>query len=446
MTVPETGGGTISYAVKAGSEGYIDVNASTGALTIKAVPPTDGKAYVTVTAVETDTYAQTTKDVTVTISKAASVPATVVANSRPYDRTEQPLVTVDSTTLVGGEMVYAIGTDAITPPEAAAYTAAIPMGTDAGTYYVWCYVKGDANHLDSTVACIIVTIVGQDQQEPERPKPSGRVLPKLEPKGDNALKLSWTKMNNVDGYDIFFIDCHSTFKSTPTASVGADVSEYVFKGLKKKSMHKACVLAYVMENGAKSYVSERMDVHSIVGGSADDWTIPAKVKVKDLTLAVGTKQKINPTVIGKDKGKKVLAHNDGKLFYISLDPSVATVSEDGTVRAVKEGSAKVLVIACNGEKATMKVTVGQGPDKLSFGKKKYTVKAGKTIDLYKLLKISPKNAIVSLKWTSSDKKTATVDENGVVTGVQKGTVTVTVTDTASGVKTTVKIQVKKGKK
>ena len=70
------GNGTISYAVKSGSENYIDVNASTGALTIKAVPA-DGKAYVTVTASETNTggtggkgYAAATKDVTVTISKA----------------------------------------------------------------------------------------------------------------------------------------------------------------------------------------------------------------------------------------------------------------------------------------------------------------------------------------------------------------------------------------
>jgi len=69
VTDPATGGGAISYAVKAGSEDYIDVNASTGALTIKKVPA-DGKAYVIVTAAETATYAEATKEVTVTISKA----------------------------------------------------------------------------------------------------------------------------------------------------------------------------------------------------------------------------------------------------------------------------------------------------------------------------------------------------------------------------------------
>ena len=67
VTDPATGGGDISYAVKEGSGDYIEINASTGALTIKAVPA-DGKAYVIVTAAETSTYTQATKEVTVTIN------------------------------------------------------------------------------------------------------------------------------------------------------------------------------------------------------------------------------------------------------------------------------------------------------------------------------------------------------------------------------------------
>ena len=62
------GGGTLSYAVKSGSESCIAVNASTGELTIKAAPP-DNVAYVTATAAETDAYAQTSVDVPVRIYK-----------------------------------------------------------------------------------------------------------------------------------------------------------------------------------------------------------------------------------------------------------------------------------------------------------------------------------------------------------------------------------------
>ena len=69
VTTPATGGGAISYAVKDGSSAYIDVNAATGALTIKKA----GTATVVVTAAETSAYEKTTKDVTVTINKAVTV-------------------------------------------------------------------------------------------------------------------------------------------------------------------------------------------------------------------------------------------------------------------------------------------------------------------------------------------------------------------------------------
>ena len=60
------GNGTLSYAVKSGSESYIAVNGSTGDLTIKAAP-SNNIAYVTVTAAETDNYAQTSVDVPIRI-------------------------------------------------------------------------------------------------------------------------------------------------------------------------------------------------------------------------------------------------------------------------------------------------------------------------------------------------------------------------------------------
>lgn len=147
------GNGAISYAVKDGSTDYIDVDTSTGALTIKKV----GTATVVVTAAETDTYAQATKEVTVTINKANAVTATVTANNRTYDGTDKPLVNVAGEA-TGGEMKYALGTNATTAPDASVYTTDIPTKTKAGTYYVWYKVKGDANHTDTEAKCVTVTI------------------------------------------------------------------------------------------------------------------------------------------------------------------------------------------------------------------------------------------------------------------------------------------------
>ena len=235
VTDPAEGKGEISYAVKSGSGDYIDVDATTGALTIKKVP-SDGKAYVTVTAAGTAAYEQATKDVTVTISpKAMTVSAsgytgdydeqphgitvtvtdptsgftvkygteegtynldssptqtevgsktvyyqvtaenytpntgsaTVTINPKGssgtpgektlvYNGTAQELVTAG--VAEGGTMMYALGENASTAPEASAFTASIPTGVDAKTYYVWYMVKGDANHNDTKPACVEATI------------------------------------------------------------------------------------------------------------------------------------------------------------------------------------------------------------------------------------------------------------------------------------------------
>ncbi|SNU05000.1 Leucine rich repeat-containing protein [Lachnospiraceae bacterium] len=68
----------------------------------------------------------------------------------------QELVTAGETE--DGTIQYALGVDDTTEPEATAYTATIPKGTDAKTYYVWYKVSGDDDHIDTEAEKIIVTI------------------------------------------------------------------------------------------------------------------------------------------------------------------------------------------------------------------------------------------------------------------------------------------------
>lgn len=67
VTVPASGGGKITYAVKDGSQEYIGIMTNTGELSIINVPE-DNKAYVIVTAAETPDYALATKEVIITIN------------------------------------------------------------------------------------------------------------------------------------------------------------------------------------------------------------------------------------------------------------------------------------------------------------------------------------------------------------------------------------------
>ncbi len=86
------GNGTISYAVKDGSEEYIDVDATTGDLTIKKA----GTAFVIVTADETATHAKATKEVTVTITDER-VKENTIALYRLYNSYTKEHLYTDST-------------------------------------------------------------------------------------------------------------------------------------------------------------------------------------------------------------------------------------------------------------------------------------------------------------------------------------------------------------
>ncbi|HAM15387.1 MAG TPA: hypothetical protein DCP91_05925 [Eggerthellaceae bacterium] len=157
VTSPAEGSGAISYAVKAGSEDYIAVDATTGALTVKKVPA-DGKAYIVVTAAETDTSEAATQEVTVTIVKASAVLPVVRANSWTADRTARPLVTADGLEAASGTTRFALGGNANNAPADSAYSESIPTTTDFGTYYVWYKVEGDENYNDSAPACVTVNV------------------------------------------------------------------------------------------------------------------------------------------------------------------------------------------------------------------------------------------------------------------------------------------------
>ena len=80
----------------------------------------------------------------------------------------------------------------------------------------------------------------------------------------------------------------------------------------------------------------------------------------------------------------------------------------------------------------------EAPKSVSIVQQNQKLNLGETLQL--TAEISPAGASTSLSWTSSDAKIATVDENGLVTPVKEGSVTITV-KTANGKSGTTKITV-----
>ncbi|MGG4144945.1 Ig-like domain-containing protein [Paenibacillus algorifonticola] len=125
-----------------------------------------------------------------------------------------------------------------------------------------------------------------------------------------------------------------------------------------------------------------------------------------------------------------------KVTWTSSDPSVATVDEDGVVTPLRAGTVTITgTTEDGGRTATSTVTVNEtdvavtgvtvSPAALTLtaGGGTGTVTAG----------VSPSNATnAKVTWTSSDPSVATVDEEGVVTPLRAGTVTITGTTDDGG--------------
>ena len=116
--------------------------------------------------------------------------------------------------------------------------------------------------------------------------------------------------------------------------------------------------------------------------------------------------------------------------WASNNTDVATVDEKGLVTAVKAGDATITV-SVKGQpeiKATCTITVKSSSiavTKLTLSQSSAEVSVGKTLTL--TCTIEPTDATnKELIWRSSDETIATVDAQGVVTGVKAGPVTITV--------------------
>ena len=120
------------------------------------------------------------------------------------------------------------------------------------------------------------------------------------------------------------------------------------------------------------------------------------------------------------------------LFWASSNPDVATVDENGVVTAHSNGSA---VITCETEigffKATCKVTVTTKPDSVMLDYTERNIYTTKSVTLEAIVYPEAAND-KSVKWSSSNTKIATVDQNGKVIGVGAGTAIITVTTNVGG--------------
>ncbi len=161
---------------------------------------------------------------------------------------------------------------------------------------------------------------------------------------------------------------------------------------------------------------------------------PAKVNYSKIPLQTGKKTNVIQINGGKTKIKKAKVNNK-KIV------SVTVKNGKLQIKAKKKGKAVITITDENGQvsKVTVEVKKSVPLKKLSLNKKKVTLKVNQKEKL--VVTKNPVTAVTKLKWSTSNKKIATVDQNGKVKAKKKGKVTITV-KASNGKKARCKVTVK----
>ncbi len=176
--------------------------------------------------------------------------------------------------------------------------------------------------------------------------------------------------------------------------------------------------ATIFAEGAKSRTCS-------VCGNVETETIPkldgtVKLTAGSIPIQVKEKVSVQSLVTGLKKGDYVTA-------WSTDNPKIATVSEDGTITAKKNGTANISVTTKSGATTTLAVKVQKNTvtTKAITGlKKNVSLNVGKTLKLKPVL--TPISSQQKITYKSSNTKIAKVSSKGVVSALKKGTAKITV--------------------
>jgi uncharacterized protein YjdB len=155
----------------------------------------------------------------------------------------------------------------------------------------------------------------------------------------------------------------------------------------------------------------------------------ASVTVAPASASLDAGATVTLQVTLADAGGNALPLAGRVITYTSSAPSVASVSASGVVTALVPGSASITVM-CEGQSAASSITVtAPAVASVTVTPSPATVSAGATVQLSAVAKDASGAVIpgMTVAWSTSNSAVASVDNNGLVTGVASGSAQITAT-------------------
>ena len=182
---------------------------------------------------------------------------------------------------------------------------------------------------------------------------------------NGKITITWGKVAGAAKYKVYANYCGKEVcklvKTVKAGTTKATITKLKGSKIKKNKAVKACVAAY---DASGNRIAATLGYH--VGGTAFKKLSNAKkitVNKTAVFLAWNGQATVKATVTKAKPKRKLLGtgHVTANVRWMSLDGSIATVSQSGTIKAVSPGTTYVYAITANGKKASVKIVVDKKP-------------------------------------------------------------------------------------
>lgn len=172
----------------------------------------------------------------------------------------------------------------------------------------------------------------------------------------NSIVVSWRKYPGAAGYDVFWCYCNGSINYKKAGTVKNGKLSMTHKNLKSNREYKYFVAAYKRVKGRKIYIAKSNEVHVAMKQARTTNAVSIKVNRTTVILKPGKTFRLKCQLTGENRKKKLLSHSSPYRYY-TTNSKIATVSQNGVIRAKAKGSCSIYILASNGvyKRVTVKV-------------------------------------------------------------------------------------------
>ena len=304
-----------------------------------------GTAKITVSMDESQNYLAVSREVTVTV---APKNITVTAdNKNKIAGKADPVLTYTAKGLVGKDTLSGITVRRKAGEKVGIYPITVSQASGSNPNYRITFRKG------------IFTIEQADQSKLSGKDVYRLKLPVFFATGKaqkNSIVVSWRKYPGTAGYDVFWCYCNGSINYKKAGTVKNGKLSMTHKNLKSNREYKYFVAAYKMVKGRKIYIAKSNEVHVAMKKARTTNAFSIKVNRTTVILKPGKTFRLKCQLTSENRKKKLLSHPSSYRYY-TTNSKIATVSQNGVIRAKAKGSCSIYILACNGgyKRVTVKV-------------------------------------------------------------------------------------------